>query len=125
MARRSGSPECIRLAKEDLRASPPGPRRRGFLRRAAAAGGSAKNLAPNVPEWTRKLGAPALAFPYGGPSKRVVSVGRRVSPGTTRAFRSPVTFTPRQDRIGIITPSGLHFERHHGSGRRSIGERTG
>jgi len=100
--------------------------RRGLLRRAAALGGAlaagahaqaddslGKNLPPNVPEWSRTLGAPILASPYGVPSKYEASVKRRESPGLTRTPQSSVSFTPLQNLFGIITPSGLHFERHH------------
>jgi sulfane dehydrogenase subunit SoxC len=73
----------------------------------------AKNLPPNVPEWSRTLGAPVLASPYGVPSKYEANVKRRESPGLTRTPHSSVAFTPLQNLFGIITPSGLHFERHH------------
>jgi len=72
-----------------------------------------KNLPPNVPEWSRTLGAPILASPYGVPSRYEASVKRRESPGLTRTPQSSVAFTPLQNLFGIITPSGLHFERHH------------
>jgi sulfane dehydrogenase subunit SoxC len=72
-----------------------------------------KNLPPNVPEWSKSLGAPALASPYGVPSRYEASVRRRESPGLTRTPHSSVAFTPLQSLFGIITPSGLHFERHH------------
>jgi sulfane dehydrogenase subunit SoxC len=72
-----------------------------------------KNLPPNVPEWSRTLGAPILASPYGVPSKYEANVRRRESPGLTRTPHSSVAFTPLQNLFGIITPSGLHFERHH------------
>ncbi len=118
----------IRAAPE----SPEGePARRVFLRRALALGGSAiateaalgtqraaaqelgRNLPPNVPEWTRTLGAPILANPYGVPSKYEGKIVRRESPGLTRTPHSSVSFTPLQNLFGIVTPSGLHFERHH------------
>ncbi len=38
---------------------------------------------------------------------------RRQSPGLTRTGQSSVSFTPLQDLFGIITPAGVHFERHH------------
>jgi sulfane dehydrogenase subunit SoxC len=38
---------------------------------------------------------------------------RRESPGLTRRRESSIAFTPLQGLFGIITPSGLHFERHH------------
>jgi sulfane dehydrogenase subunit SoxC len=119
----------IRPAPEHHLATQPDPRRRGFLRRAAGVGGGAlaalavgrvaaddaltKNLPPNVPEWSRTLGAPVLASPYGVPSKYEANVRRRESPGLTRTPQSSVAFTPLQNLFGIITPSGLHFERHH------------
>jgi sulfane dehydrogenase subunit SoxC len=119
----------IRPAPEHHLATQPDPRRRGFLRRAAGVGGGAlaalaagrvaaddaltKNLPPNVPEWSRTLGAPGLASPYGVPSKYEANVRRRESPGLTRTPQSSVAFTPLQNLFGIITPSGLHFERHH------------
>jgi sulfane dehydrogenase subunit SoxC len=102
--------------------------RRQFLRRAVLLGGSvaaasapARALAeeaaapapPAVPPWSKALGAPVLASPYGVPSKFEANVRRRESPGLTRTAHSSVAFTPLQSLFGIITPSGLHFERHH------------
>ncbi|MEP6678319.1 MAG: sulfite dehydrogenase, partial [Betaproteobacteria bacterium] len=58
-------------------------------------------------------GAPILASPYGVPSKFESKIERRESPGLTRTPQSSVSFTPLQNLFGIITPSGLHFERHH------------
>jgi sulfane dehydrogenase subunit SoxC len=72
-----------------------------------------RNLPPNVPEWNKRLGAPILASPYGAPSKYEENVRRRESPGLTRTPQSSVAFTPLQNLFGIITPPGLHFERHH------------
>jgi len=115
----------IRAAPEQqLTAATPTDRaRRGFLRGAAAAlaAGAAsravadpgKNLPPDVPAWSRTLGAPILASPYGVPSVYAANTRRRESPGLTRTPFSSVAFTPLQNLFGIITPSGLHFERHH------------
>jgi sulfane dehydrogenase subunit SoxC len=80
-------------------------------RRAGAAGPSA-NLPPNIPQWMTEQGAPVLSPPYGAPSPFESEVVRR------RRFRSPTltaasSVTPLQDLHGIITPNGLHFERHH------------
>src|SRR4029450_5923948 len=121
-------PGRIRPAPEDHLSAPPDPVRRGLLRRAVALGGGAiaaytggsaraddgldKNLPPHVPEWSRTLGAPILASPYGAPSRFEANVKRRESPGLTRTPQSSVAFTPLQNLFGIITPSGLHFERH-------------
>jgi sulfane dehydrogenase subunit SoxC len=99
--------------------------RRGFLRSAflAASGALAAPLAsaqakgdPNIlelPEHTRGLGQPVAARGYGVPSKWEKNLQRRESPGLTRVSAASVSFTPLQNLFGIITPSGLHFERHH------------
>jgi sulfane dehydrogenase subunit SoxC len=50
---------------------------------------------------------------YGRPSKWETNLRRRQSPGLTRVNQASVSFTPLQGLFGIITPSGLHFERHH------------
>jgi sulfane dehydrogenase subunit SoxC len=132
MSAARGAPGRIRPAPEHHLTTPPSPARRGFLQRAAAIGGGAlataaavsaraaddgglsKNLPPNVPQWTRTLGAPVLDSPYGMPSRFEAKVRRRESPGLTRTPQSSVSFAPLQNLFGIITPSGLHFERHHG-----------
>jgi sulfane dehydrogenase subunit SoxC len=122
----NGRPGRIRPAPEHHLA-PPSATRRGFLRRAALLSGGAlagtaaaaqasdlaRNLPPNVPDWSKSLGAPVLASPYGVPSTFEARVHRRESPGLTRTPHSSVSFTPLQSLFGIITPSGLHFERHH------------
>jgi sulfane dehydrogenase subunit SoxC len=105
--------------------------RRGFLRRsflaasAAMAAGSALGQErpgasgdgdPHIltlPEHSRTLGRPVAAMPYGLPSKYEANLQRRESPGLTRVSAASVAFTPLQGLFGIITPSGLHFERHH------------
>jgi sulfane dehydrogenase subunit SoxC len=71
---------------------------------------------PNIlelPEHTKGLGQPVAAIPYGLPSKHEKNLQRRESPGLTRVSASSVSFCPLQGLFGIITPSGLHFERHH------------
>ncbi|MEN3296837.1 MAG: sulfane dehydrogenase subunit SoxC [Burkholderiales bacterium] len=104
--------------------------RRGFLRRsflaagAALASGSALARAAkgaaegdpnilNLPEHSTTLGKPVAANPYGMPSKYETNLLRRESPGLTRVSAASVSFAPLQGLFGIITPSGLHFERHH------------
>ncbi len=99
--------------------------RRAFLRKSFLAAG-ALMAAPAVvraaegdtnilenPPWTTTLGQPVATHPYGMPSRYERNLVRRESPGLTRVSASSVAFTPLQGLFGIITPSGLHFERHH------------
>jgi sulfane dehydrogenase subunit SoxC len=50
---------------------------------------------------------------YGKPSKFEANVQRRQSPGLTQTAQASVSFALLQSLFGIVTPSGLHFERHH------------
>jgi sulfane dehydrogenase subunit SoxC len=99
-------------------------RRRGFLKagvgtlalaasRVGAQSDSSSGAAPAIPPWTRSLGAPVAARPYGTPAEFEAGVIRRQSPGLTPQPQASVSFTPLQSLFGIITPSGVHFERHH------------
>src|SRR6185436_1539775 len=98
--------------------------RRGFLRAAfmAAAAGMAGSAVAQpagdpaileLPEHSRSLGQPVAARAYGQPSQYEKNLQRRESPGLTRVGASSVSFAPLQGLFGIITPNGLHFERHH------------
>jgi len=95
--------------------------RRNFLRSSVAAtalmgsaGAAAQaSSAALVPQWTRSLGAPVVTSGYGMPSKHEANVQRRQSPGLTPQPQASISFTPLQNLFGIITPSGVHFERHH------------
>jgi sulfane dehydrogenase subunit SoxC len=104
--------------------------RRDFIRQAfaAAAAGAALPLAhaqanpsagdgdPNIlnlPAHSTGLGQPVVTDGYGKPSKYEANVQRRQSPGLTQTAQASVSFAPLQSLFGIVTPSGLHFERHH------------
>jgi sulfane dehydrogenase subunit SoxC len=101
--------------------------RRDFLRgsfiaaaAALAAGGARAEEKPAGDDailkpqpWSTSLGQPVAANPYGLPSKYESALVRRQSPGLTQVAGSGVSFMPLQGMFGIITPSGLHFERHH------------
>ena len=101
--------------------------RRDFIRGAfaAAAAGLAVPLAraaapndgdPNIltlPEHSKGLGQAVATDGYGKPSKHEANVQRRQSPGLTQTAQASVSFAPLQSLFGIVTPSGLHFERHH------------
>jgi len=66
---------------------------------------------PDVPTWMQYPGAPFGT--YGVPAKYESKVTRtliRSQPGTTGSGASR---TPLEMLDGMITPSGLHFERHH------------
>ena len=97
-------------------------RRRFIVGAAGLAAGSAvdaradnaKNLPPNVADWTRQLGEGVGVRPYGNPSKYEKDVMRRTVPWLTATPESSVSFTPLHQLDGIITPNGLCFERHHG-----------
>ena len=71
---------------------------------------------PNIlelPEHSRGLGKSVATDGYGKPSKYEGNVQRRQSPGLTQTNQASVSFAPLQSLFGIITPNGLHFERHH------------
>lgn len=98
--------------------------RRDFLRRsfavasAALASGSALAAEGDpailqAQKHATTLGHPVVHTPYGQPSRHEANLQRRESPGLTKRRESSISFTPLQGLFGIITPSGLHFERHH------------
>ena len=105
--------------------------RRDFLRRAfvtasaAMAGGAAvtahaaeatgkgSKLILDNPPWGTTLGRPVDEPPYGMPSKYEANLVRRISPGLAAVNQANVAFAPLQGMFGIITPSGLHFNRSH------------
>ena len=97
--------------------------RRVFLRKALAMAGGAAAAASaraqgdpailELPVHSTGLGQPVAAHGYGLPSQYEKNLQRRESPGLTRVPQASVAFAPLQGLFGIITPSGLHFERHH------------
>ena len=97
--------------------------RRDFLRGALLAAGAAALPATAQPVGEKvileplphaiTLGQPVAATGYGMPSKYERNLARRESPGLNRVAAASVAFSPLQAMFGIITASGLHFERHH------------
>ncbi len=103
--------------------------RRDFIRSAfaaAMAGGAAAHAAAQpadvgegdpailkLPRHSTGLGQPVASPAYGLPSRYEGNVQRRQSPGLTQTNQASVSFAPIQSLLGIVTPSGLHFERHH------------
>ncbi|MFM8768866.1 MAG: sulfite dehydrogenase, partial [Rubrivivax sp.] len=120
------SPEGVRTVFAEAKSG-----RRDFIRTAfaAAAAGTAATAVqaqsnpvpaeggdPNIlnnPAHTTGLGQPVVTDGYGKPSKYESNVQRRQSPGLTQTTQASVSFAPLQSLFGIVTPSGLHFERHH------------
>ncbi len=94
--------------------------RRGLALATALAGGSAAVTGKAdandpagllvAPPWMRTPGQPFTS--YGQPSPHEKLVSRRI--GANRlAPGNGVSWTPLEDLGGMLTPSGLHFERHH------------
>ena len=100
------------------------PSRRGFIGAAALAGAGfaalpARAQTPDpliteVQDWNRYLGDGVDQRPYGAPSRFEKHIVRRDVSWLTASPQSSVNFTPLHALDGIITPSGLCFERHHG-----------
>ena len=116
--------------RAELSANGMNEQRRGFLRKsflgavgagmAGGLGGAAfAQAGPDDPaivtkqEWQTTLGQPVAVKPYGTPSVYEEYLQRRESPGLTQVSAASVAFAPLQGFFGILTPSGLHFERHH------------
>jgi sulfane dehydrogenase subunit SoxC len=77
--------------------------------RAAAPQGAVEHEVPD--DATKTQGYPMEDTSYGSRSQFETEVRTRFKTATPQ---SSWTMTPLQDSIGIITPSGLHFERSHG-----------
>lgn len=107
----------------------PAPRRRRFLQSGgallglSAAGGSAAAVAksttsipaetlPEIPESMKAPGTPIGTQPYGTPSQYENHVVRNV-PVNQMQYWSSTSRSPLGELDGIITPSGLFYERHH------------
>ena len=118
------APESF-IAPEELARANRG--RRQFMAKALAAGAGAVGARAvadehtadgdpailKLPAHSTGLGQPVATTGYGMPSKWEQNLQRRQSPGLTQVGAASVSFCPLQGLFGIITPSGLHFERHH------------
>jgi sulfane dehydrogenase subunit SoxC len=67
----------------------------------------------DLPRWTTTPGQPVATRPYGLPSQHQSALTRRELPGLSAVGANSASFCPLQGLFGIITPSGLHYERHH------------
>src|SRR5687767_6112226 len=88
--------------------------RRLFLTGGAAVAGltftTVRAAPPEVPAWMKTPGLPLRA--YGERSAHEAGVQRAVGV-TPGAAGTGASRTPLETLEGIITPSSLHFERHH------------
>jgi len=85
----------------------------GIATAVTTGGALSGNLPPEVPNWSKSLGAGVLTKPYGMPSSFEKNVIRRTVPWLTADRISSISMSPLQDLKGIITPNGLFFERYH------------
>jgi sulfane dehydrogenase subunit SoxC len=68
--------------------------------------------APEVPpDPTKEPGRP-VGTPYGSPSS--FATAARVLETTNASANTSWSYTPLERIVGNVTPSGLHYERHHG-----------
>ena len=109
------------------------PARRSLLRSGLQAGLGAAALAALAPkaamadepsppgdaDWSQSLGPGIGDTVYGSPSGFEKDVIRRNVPWLTASPESSISFTPLQYQEGIITPSGVFFERYH-AGRPTV-----
>lgn len=108
-------PEETTLENEEVRRQLT---RRDFLARGALLGGAAASSAmpgkafsePLLPPWMTTPGAPLSN--YGQPSPAESATIRWVA-ANAAAPGNGISWTPLHRLEGTITPSGLHFERHH------------
>lgn len=83
------------------------------LASATVAGGAAAQADKNAatrPPWMRVPGAPFSG--YGQPSRHEAALVRTIA-GNRMLPGNGVSWTPLEELEGMLTPSGLHFERHH------------
>jgi sulfane dehydrogenase subunit SoxC len=110
MAAHSGKTDRLTPARRRFFASSAALAAAGVLPAQARAGDT--ETSPLVPPWMQTQGRPVLSPVYGQPSAHEAGVGRIQFSGTP-TNTSAASLTPLQNLHGIITPSGLVFERHH------------
>src|SRR5262249_56164730 len=112
---------CREVALADPNDAARTTRRRFIVGAAGLAAGSAadaraddaKNLPPNVADWTRQLGEGVGLRSYGNPSKYEKDVIRRTVPWLTATPESSLSFTPFHHLHAIITPTPLSSHPPH------------
>ena len=79
---------------------------------SAPSSAAVSNPTSHLRPWMTSPGNPVAMTPYGQPSK--YQRGWLGSPsGVSPLPQNSASFAPLQGMMGIITPSGLHYERHH------------
>ena len=102
-----------RLSRRDLIAAGMGAAAAPLVASQAAAAAE-PDAPPAIPQWQREPGAPVMSPPYGLPSPHEAKVVRRPRPGKPPPTEfAALSDTPLQNLTGIVTPNGLHYERHH------------
>jgi sulfane dehydrogenase subunit SoxC len=86
---------------------------------AALAACTSKSSAP--PAEPRALGAPVSGY---GARARFEKSSRFFNQNTKAPLEEAASRTPLHDTYGIITPSSLHFERHHSGVPDIVGKDT-
>ncbi|TCZ52757.1 sulfite dehydrogenase [Roseicella aquatilis] len=111
--------------------APVSPQRRGLLRAGLGLGAGSALLAgrglraeevaspPAEAPYSLSLGPGVVDRVYGQPSRFEAGVIRRNVPWLTASPETSISFTPLQHQQGIITPSGVFFERYH-AGRPTV-----
>src|SRR5262245_17789543 len=77
---------------------------------AVLAACTSKNSGPQAPAEPRALGAPVSGY---GARSKFETTARSFNQNTKVPLEEASSRTPLHDTYGIITPSSLHFERHH------------
>lgn len=77
---------------------------------AAGTGGAQAEPDPTRPPWMQVPGEPFSG--YGRPSRHEAALVRTIA-GNRMLPGNGVSWTPLEELAGMLTPSGLHFERHH------------
>ena len=81
---------------------------------ASAFGASPGSIQRTVPNDATKIQGVGVAADDGGYGMRSQFETEVRTRYTTKTVESSWSFTPLQNSLGMITPSGLHYERHHG-----------
>lgn len=80
---------------------------------SAPSSAAVSNTTSHLKPWMTSPGNPVAMTPYGQPSRHQEGLARITRPSLSPLPQNSASFAPLQGMMGIITPSGLHYERHH------------